>query len=135
MSTKPFHPAAFAAGLLGAAAAITVLAAVALSQDRGSFAKGVIIGGTATILVMAFLWWRGHRGGTAAHLASGIADERERRLFRDAVADGGLAMFAAALVGAIWSLFGAEAIAVVGVVLWVGLIAWAVSLAVRSRAA
>ncbi len=101
---------------------LTVIVIVANATDHASFAKGALIGGVIALVAMGFLWWRGSRGGAAAHLASGTADERERRIFRDAAADAAIAMLLAALGGAMWSLFDAEAIAVLAIVLWTGLL-------------
>ena len=42
-------------------------------------------------------------------------------------------MLFAALGGAIWSLFDAEAIAVLAIVLWAGLLTWVISLIIRIR--
>ncbi len=122
-----------AAGFVSAAAVLTVVVIVANATDHPSFAKGALIGGVIALLAMGFLWWRGARGGAAAHLVSGTADERERRLFRDAAADSAIAMMIAAVGGAIWSLFGAESIAVLAIVLWAGLLTWLISLAIRAR--
>ena len=81
----------------------------------------------------SFLIWRGSRGGAAAHIASGSADERERRMFREASADAAIAMMISAIGCAIWSLFDVEAIAVLAVVLWTGLLTWVISLGMRIR--
>ena len=136
MSTEPTKPksaVAKASGLVAAAAVITGLVILANALDKPSFAKGVLIGGVVALLAVGFLLWRGSRGGAAAHLASGSADERERRMFRDAAADAAIAMMVAALAGAIWSLFDAEAIAVLAIVLWSGLLTWVISLVIRTR--
>ena len=120
-------------GLISAAAVLTIVIIIAKATDHDSFAKGALIGGAFTLIAMAFLLWRGSRGGAAARIASGSADERERRMFREASADAAIAMMFAAIGCAIWSLFDVEAIAVLAVVLWTGLLTWVVSLAVRIR--
>ena len=120
-------------GLIFGAAGLTILAIVAHLADHDDFAKGAVIGGAITMLAIVVLWVRGTRGGAAARIASGVADERERLLFRESSADAAAAMFAAAVGGAIWALFDAPAIGVAGIVLWVGLITFLVSFAVRAR--
>ena len=47
--------------------------------------------------------------------------------------DAAIAMLFAAIGCAIWSLFDVEAIAVLAIVLWAGLLTWVVSLGVRIR--
>lgn len=133
MSTKPFTTTAKVAGLLGGAAAITLLAWFAIAQDNFSFAKGVVVGGGLTLIAFVVLWSRAARGTTAARMATGQADERERRILREAAADAGAAMFAAGVACAIWALFEPPAIAIAGTVLWTGLLAWGASVIVRSR--
>ena len=119
--------------LVGAAAVLTIVIIIAKATDHDSFAKGALIGGAYALVAMAFLLWRGSRGGAAARIASGSADERERRMFREASADAAIAMMFAAVGCAIWSLFDVEAIAVLAVVLWTGLLTWVISLGVRIR--
>lgn len=133
MSTKQPKTIAKVAGILAGAAAITLVAIVGYATDHDSFAKGAIIGGGAMLVTMLVLWSRAARGTTAAHIATGTADERERRMTREAAADAGFAMFAAAVGCAVWSLFDAEAIAVAGLVLWTGLLTWGTSMVVRVR--
>ena len=133
MSTKPTSLLAKIAGLVSGAAALTVIAIVANAAGRESFARGAVVGGAITLLAIAVLWIRGARGGTAARLASGLADERERGLSREAGADAAGAMIVAGVAGAIWSLYDAPAIAVAGIVLWAGLLTFLVSLFIRSR--
>ena len=133
MSTKAPTTLAKLLGIISGAAALTIVAIVASAAGHDGFARGAVVGGVAMLILMAVLWARGTRGGAAARIASGVADEREQRLFRDASADAGLAMFVAATGGAIWALFDAPAIAVAGIVLWTGLITFATSFAVRTR--
>jgi hypothetical protein len=133
MSTEQPKTIAKVAGILAGAAAITLVAIIGYVTNHDSFAKGAIIGGGVMLVVMVVLSSRAARGTTAAHIATGTADERERRIFREAAADAGLAMFAAAVCCAVWSLFDAEAIAVAGVLLWTGLLTWGVSMIVRVR--
>lgn len=133
MSTKPTSLLAKITGLVAGAAALTIIAIIASAAGRESFARGAVIGGTVTLLAIAVLWVRGPRGGTAAHIVSGVADERERRMSRDATADAAGAMLVAGVAGAIWALFDAPAIAVAAIVLWAGLLTFLASLAIRSR--
>ena len=132
---KPAQKSALAKGigLVSAAAVLTVVIAIAKATDHDSFAKGALVGGAFALLAMGFLLWRGSRGGAASRVASGNADERERRMFREASADAAIAMMGAAIGCAIWTLFDAEAIAVLAVVLWAGLLTWVVSFALRAR--
>ena len=133
MSTKPVTPFAAIVGLMAGIAAITILVIVGRATDHDSFAKGIAIGGAVALLALAFLWWRGARGGTAARIASGNADERERRITREAFADTGIAMMCAAVGMTIATLWDVEAVAVGGVILWTGLITFLVSVGVRAR--
>lgn len=133
MSTSTKSTVAKLAGGIAAAATLTVIAIVAHAAGHDDFARGAVIGGAITLVAVVILWIRGARGGAAARLASGVADERERRLFRDAGADAAIAMFAAAIGGSIWALFDAPAIAVAGIVLWAGLITFVASAVVRAR--
>jgi len=122
-----------AIGLFAGVTATAVLVALALSTDHASFAKGLAIGGGVAIVALAVLFWRGARGGAAARIASGNADEREQHIAREALADTGAAMFLSALVMTIATLWDVEAIAVGGIVLWTGVITFVTSVAVRSR--
>lgn len=133
MSTKPLTTTAKVAGLLGGAAAISLLAWFAIANDNDSFAKGVVIGGGLTLIAFVVLWSRIARSTTAARMATGQADERERRILREAAADAAGAMFAAGVACAMWALFEPPAIAIAGTVLWTGLIAWGASVVIRSR--
>ena len=133
MLTKPVTPLAAITGLVAGVATITALIIVARATDHDSFAKGVAIGGTVALMALGFLFWRGARGGAAARIASGNADERERRIAREAFADTGIAMMVAAVAMSIATLWDVEAIAVGGVILWTGLITFLVSVGVRAR--
>ena len=133
MSTKPANTVAKVTGVLAGALAITLIAILGYATEHDSFAKGAIIGGGVMLLAMIILWARAGRGSTASRIATGQADERERHIFREAAADAGLAMFAAGVGCAIWSLFDAPAEGVAGIVLWTGLLTWGVSMIVRVR--
>jgi len=132
MSTKPGLAPRIGA-FVGALTALTACYIVATVAGRDDFARGVIIGGGATLALLAILWWRGARGGTAAHVASGLADEREKAIARGALAHTAVAMFYAGVGGAIASLWDVEGIVVAGIVLWVGVITFAISFAVHAR--
>ena len=133
MSTKPITPLAAIMGLVAGVATITILVVVARATDHDSFAKGIAIGGATAILVLGVLWWRGARGGAAARIASGNADERERRITREALADTGVAMMAAGIGMTIATLWDVEAEAVGAVILWTGLLTFLISAGVRVR--
>ena len=133
MSTKPPNTIAKVGGVLAGAAAITLIAILGYATDHSSFAKGAIMGGCAVLIAVIILWSRAGRGSTASRIASGTADERERRIFREAAADAGIAMFAAGVGCAIWALFDAETIAAIGIVLWTGLLTWGISMIARVR--
>src|SRR6188768_4426617 len=131
MSTKPITPLAAIMGLVAGVATITILVVVARATDHDSFAKGIAIGGATAIVVLGVLWWRGARGGAAARIASGNADERERRITREALADTGVAMMAAGIGMTIATLWDVEAEAVGAVILWTGLLTFLISAGVR----
>jgi len=133
MSTKPTSTIAKVSGILAGAAAITLVAILGYATDNDSFAKGAIIGGGTTLVVIAVLWARTGGRDTASRIVAGQGDERERHIFREALADAGLAMFIAGLGCAIWALFDAPAIGAAGVVLWTGLLAWGISMILRVR--
>ena len=133
MSTKPITPLAAIMGLVAGVATITILVVVARATDHDSFAKGIAIGGATAIVVLGVLWWRGARGGAAARIASGNADERERRITREALADTGVAMMAAGIGMTIATLWDVEAEAVGAVILWTGLLTFLISAGVRVR--
>jgi len=133
MSTKPITPLAAIMGLVAGVATITILVVVARATDHDSFAKGIAIGGATAIVVLGVLWWRGARGGAAARIASGNADERERRITREARADTGVAMMAAGIGMTIATLWDVEAEAVGAVILWTGLLTFLISAGVRVR--
>ena len=133
MSTKPISPLAAIMGLVAGVATITILVVVARATDHDSFAKGIAIGGATAIVVLGVLWWRGARGGAAARIASGNADERERRITREALADTGVAMMAAGIGMTIATLWDVEAEAVGAVILWTGLLTFLISAGVRVR--
>ena len=133
MSTKPITPLAAIMGLVAGVATITTLVVVARATDHDSFAKGIAIGGATAIVVLGVLWWRGARGGAAARIASGNADERERRITREALADTGVAMMAAGIGMTIATLWDVEAEAVGAVILWTGLLTFLISAGVRVR--
>ena len=133
MSTKEPSTLAKIFGIVCGAAAITLVAIGASAAGRDDFAKGAVIGGAAMLIVMAVLFARGARGGAAARVANGVADERESRILRDAASNAAVAMFATAMGGAVWAMFDAPAIGLLAIVMWAGLITFTVSFALRVR--
>jgi hypothetical protein len=119
--------------LLSAAAAVTAMALIAHAAGNDSIAKGAVIGGAATILIIAVLWLAGSRFGTAARIAAGESDERERLNTTRAVADAGYAMGFACIVTLIAGMYGMAAPLVAGAILWAGLLTGLISLVVRTR--
>lgn len=110
-----------------------VLAWIVYAAGNTSMAKGIVIGASATLALAVVLWVRGSRGGTAARLASGEGDERDRHIMTLAAADGAFVMLVAGVVGLVGAVFGWPAVAALAVVIWAGLLAIAISFAVRTR--
>ena len=133
MSTKPVTPLRAVIGLVSGVAAIALLVMIANATGHASFAKGAAVGGAFAIVALAILFWRGARGGTAARIASGAADERERRITREAFADTGIAMMGAGVAMTIATLWDVEAVAVGGIILWTGLLTFLIDVTVRAR--
>lgn len=117
--------------------------ALVLLIGGGALAVAAWIGGEPTLAVMlvgfyvvvaviAYLW-SGGKGDVAAVMRAG-GDERQRMLDRDATAVSGVAMGAAAIVGAIVETARGDDIAGYGVIAAVGGIAYVIALVVlRAR--
>jgi hypothetical protein len=133
MSTERIRLVPALAGFVGGLVAATALALVAWNAGNGSVAKGIVVGASLTLVCAVVLWVVGPRAGLAGRLANAKADERDDRIMTRALADAALAMGVAACAGVVWAMYGAEAIAIAGVVLWSGLVTLLISATVRSR--
>ncbi|MCB2412504.1 hypothetical protein LGT39_06530 [Demequina sp. TTPB684] len=122
-------------GAASGAVAAAVLASIAWAAGNDSFAKGIVWGGTVGIAaVVALLMLARTRFATAeARLVADAADERERRLATDAMALAAIAMYAAAVLCAMATLFGLEPEASLAIIMFTGLITAAVAFAVSVR--
>lgn len=114
-------------------AAVTAFAVVAYAAGFDSIGKGVIIGGSATVLVILSLWVFGNRAGTAGRIASGKADERDKANLTESFANAAMAMVIAALACTVAAFYGMPAELIGGAVIWAGLLTGLISLAVRTR--
>ena len=133
MSTKQSSLAVRIISLVAGLTAAGIIAWVMYAAGNESSAKGILVGAGAVVLVAIGLWVRGSRGGAAARLASGEGDERERLVMTQAASDSFFVMLGAGVLGMVGAAFGWTAIAVAGIILWAGLIAIAVSFAIRIR--
>jgi hypothetical protein len=133
MSTDRTTFASRTASIVAALAVGTAMALAAHFAGNDSLARGIVVGVGIAMLAIVALWILGERAGTAGRIASGTADERDRRLKVDALADAAVAMLMTGAVAAVAAAFGVSAIAVAGSVVWAGLLAFTWSIVVRSR--
>lgn len=124
-----------AIGVVAGTVTLAVLAGIAWSAGHPDFARGVVLGGAIGIAgVVTLKTLARTRFATAeARLAAGAADERERRLATRALAIAAVAMYVAAVVTAMATMFGLEPQASLAIIMFTGLIAAAVAFAVSVR--
>lgn len=138
MTSNPTRELAvkLAAAVVAGSTACAAFVALALVADKPSLAKGMVIGGSLTLAAFVALTVVAHVRRDAppeARLATGIADERDRRLATRAMAHAAIAMYAVAVGGAIALAFGASGIAVLACVMWAGLLTAGLSFIISVR--
>ena len=125
-----------ATSVVAGSTACAAFVALALAADKPSLAKGMVTGGSLALAAFVALSVIAHVRRDAppeARLATGLADERDRRLATRAAAHAAIAMYAVSVGGVMALAFGASGIAVLGCVMWAGLLAAGLSFIVSVR--
>jgi hypothetical protein len=117
---------------LVALALVTAAAWYSFAHGHDDFARGLIIGGVASVTAVVLSTLLGQRGPSFFRVLGGFADERERSMMHRAGAHGALGMMAAACAFAI-AAPSISALVTSGVILWAGILATAASLLLQAR--
>jgi hypothetical protein len=124
-----------AIGALAGALTCALLASIAWSADRPDFARGIVWGGSFSIVGVIVLKILSHTrfASAEARLASGKADEREKGLAVRSLATASLTMYGAAIISAFATMYGLEPQASLAIIMFTGLITATASFAILAR--
>lgn len=125
---------------LGAVVAVVSIWMLLRSDDSDSaqsMAKGVLVGGAFGISAGAVAIWRARRrpdkASSSDRIASGLADERDRAVWRRSTSILGIAALPLGAAATVATGLGAPVDAVMAILLWSQLILLVVTLAVVDR--
>lgn len=122
------------------AVAVVAVGAIAIAfalLGETDTAQGALVGGAVTIVLLVVARWRATRrsarAGSAARVAGGLADERDRAIMGQALAVTGNASFLVLAVGSVIAVAGADALALLASLMVVQVAVLVVSFVVLQR--
>jgi hypothetical protein len=124
-------------GAVVAVVSIWMLLRSSDSESAQSMAKGSLVGGAIGIAAATIAIWRARRrpdkASSSDRITSGLADERDRAVWRQATSIVGMCALPLCSVAAVAASLGAPVDAVMAILLWTQLVLLVVTVAVVER--